>query len=189
VRSTSSGLSIYYHCSFGFFWIIFYPSPHYKALPFYLIISPVPTCLAHNCETSRRFAIPICCHPCLRSNSLWSPITAEMSGKNLNPQSIPTKLWLWSQQMDLMIGQWDFCQTFESLLESAISISRSRSLKVPHLKCFLDAHSLHLHKQAPDISSQVTLTSPYFQTVPRLSLYPLVHMFVLSWIFNNRWFY
>ena len=66
VRSTSSELSIYYHCSFGFFWIIFYPSPHYKALPFYLIISPVPTCLAHNCETSRRFAIPICCHPCLK---------------------------------------------------------------------------------------------------------------------------
>jgi len=68
--------------------------------------------------------------------------------------------------MDLAIGQWDFCQTFESLLESVMSISRSRSLKVPCSKCFLDAYSLHSHKQAPDISSQVTLTSPYLtQTV------------------------
>jgi len=89
--------------------------------------------------------------------------------------------------MDLAIGQWDFCQTFESLLESVISISRYRSLKVPHLKCFLDDHSLHSHKQVPDISSQVTLTSPYLtQTVPRLSLYPLIHVSVLSWIFNNQ---
>ena len=89
--------------------------------------------------------------------------------------------------MDLMIGQWDFCQTFESLLESVIFISRSRSLKVPHLKCFLDAHSLHSHKQVPDTSSQVTLTSPYLtQIVPRMSLYLLTHMFILSWIFNNQ---
>jgi len=73
VRSTSSGFSICYYCSFGFFWIIFYPFPHYKALLFYLITSPVPTCLVHNCETSRRFTIPICCHPCLEINSLWSP--------------------------------------------------------------------------------------------------------------------
>ena len=87
VRSTSSGLSICYYCSFGFFWIIFYPSPHYKALPFYLITSPVPTCLVYNCETSRRFAIPICCHPCLRSNSLWSPITV-MEYRALNEITI-----------------------------------------------------------------------------------------------------
>jgi len=54
VRSTLSGLSNYYYYPFGFFWIIFYSFPHYKALPFYLITSPVPTCLVHNCETSRR---------------------------------------------------------------------------------------------------------------------------------------
>ena len=31
------------------------PFSHYKALPFfYLITSPVPTCLVHNCETSQR---------------------------------------------------------------------------------------------------------------------------------------
>ena len=79
VRSTSSGLSICYYCSFGFFWIIFYPSPHYKALLFYLIISPVPTCLVHNCETFQRFTIPICCHPCLEINSLWSPSMSSTS--------------------------------------------------------------------------------------------------------------
>ena len=54
VRSTSSGLSTYYYYSFGFFWIIFYPFPIIKLSPFYLIISPVPTCLVHNCETFRR---------------------------------------------------------------------------------------------------------------------------------------
>jgi len=48
-------------------------SPHCKALLFYLIISPVPTCLVHNCETSRGLVISICCHPCLKINSLWSP--------------------------------------------------------------------------------------------------------------------
>jgi len=89
--------------------------------------------------------------------------------------------------MDLAIGQWDFCQTSESLLENVISISRSRLLKVPHLKCFLDTHSLHSHKQAPNASSQVTLTSPYLtQTVPRPSLYPLAHVSILYQIFNNR---
>jgi len=76
VRSTSSGLSICYYCAFGFFWIISYPFLHYKALLFYLITSPVPTCLVHNCETSRRFAIPICHYPCLKINSLLIPITA-----------------------------------------------------------------------------------------------------------------
>ena len=54
VRSTSSGLSTYYYYSFGLFWIIFYPFPIIKLSPFYLITSPVPTCLVHNCETSRR---------------------------------------------------------------------------------------------------------------------------------------
>ena len=54
VRSTSSGLSTYYYYSFGFFWIIFYPFPIIKLSPFYLITSPVPTCLVHNCETSQR---------------------------------------------------------------------------------------------------------------------------------------
>jgi len=54
VRSTSSGLSTYYYYPFSFFWIIFYPFPIIKLPPFYLITSPVPTCLVHNCETSRR---------------------------------------------------------------------------------------------------------------------------------------
>ena len=54
VRSTSNGLSTYYYYSFGFFWIIFYPFPIIKLSLFYLITSPVPTCLVHNCETSRR---------------------------------------------------------------------------------------------------------------------------------------
>ena len=54
VRSTSSGLLTYYYYSFGFFWIIFYPFPIIKLSPFYLITSLVPTCLVHNCETSRR---------------------------------------------------------------------------------------------------------------------------------------
>jgi len=54
VRSTSSGLSTYYYYSFGFFWIIFYSFPIIKLSPFYLITSPVPTCLVHNCETSQR---------------------------------------------------------------------------------------------------------------------------------------
>jgi len=48
-------------------------SPHCKALLFYLIISPVPTCLVHNCKTSRRLVISICCHLCFEINSLWSP--------------------------------------------------------------------------------------------------------------------
>ena len=54
VRSTSSGLLTYYYYSFGLFWIIFYPFPIIKLSPFYLITSPVPTCLVHNCEVSRR---------------------------------------------------------------------------------------------------------------------------------------
>ena len=54
VRPTLSGLSTYYYYSFGFFWIIFYPFPIIKLSPFYLITSPVPTCLVHNCEASRR---------------------------------------------------------------------------------------------------------------------------------------
>ena len=54
VRFTSSGLSTYYYYPFGFFWIISYPFPIIKLFPFYLIISPVPTCLVHNCETSQR---------------------------------------------------------------------------------------------------------------------------------------
>ena len=96
VRSTSSGLSICYYCSFGVFWIIFYPSPHYKALLFYLIISPVPTCLVHNCETSQRFAIPICCHPCLKIKFPLISITGHL------PHSIPlchimgtSNTWQW----------------------------------------------------------------------------------------------
>ena len=58
VRSTSSGLSTYYYYAFGFFWIIFYPFPIIKLSPFYLITSPVPTCLVHNCETSWRLFYP-----------------------------------------------------------------------------------------------------------------------------------
>jgi len=54
VRSTLSGLLTYYYYAFGFFWIIFYPFSIIKLSPFYLITSPVPTCLVHNCETSRR---------------------------------------------------------------------------------------------------------------------------------------
>ena len=54
MRSTSSGLSTYYYYSFSFFWIIFYPFPIIKLSPFYLITSPVPTCLVHNCEISWR---------------------------------------------------------------------------------------------------------------------------------------
>ena len=66
MRSTTSGTSIHYHCSFGFPWVIFYSFPPYcSALLFYLNISPVPTCLVHNCETSRSLIISICCHPCL----------------------------------------------------------------------------------------------------------------------------
>jgi len=77
VRSTLSGLSICYYCSFGAFWIIFYPSSHYKALLFYLIISPVPTCLVHNCKISQRFAIPICYHPCLKIKFPLIPISGR----------------------------------------------------------------------------------------------------------------
>jgi len=58
--------------SFGSYSTLF---PHYKALLFYLVISPVPTCLVHNCETSRRFAIPICCYPCLKIKFPLTPIT------------------------------------------------------------------------------------------------------------------
>ena len=54
VRPTSSGLLTYYYYFFGLFWIIFYPFPIIKLSPFYLITSPVPTCLVHNCEASRR---------------------------------------------------------------------------------------------------------------------------------------
>ena len=86
VRSTSSGLSICYYCSFGFFWIIFYPFPHYKALFFYLIISPVPTCLVHNCETSQRSAIPICYHPCLE---IIFPLISHQRGRRLGTRSTP----------------------------------------------------------------------------------------------------
>ena len=54
-----------------------YPTlpPLFKALLFYLTISPVPTCLVHNCETSQRFAIPICCHPCLKIKFPLIPIS------------------------------------------------------------------------------------------------------------------
>jgi len=54
VRSNSSGflniIIIISAVSFGL-----YPtcSPYYQALFYYLITSPVPTCLVHNCETSR----------------------------------------------------------------------------------------------------------------------------------------
>jgi len=53
VRLISSGfLILYYH----FFWLFeFPPFPPFQALFAYLIISPVPTCLVHNCETSWRF--------------------------------------------------------------------------------------------------------------------------------------
>ena len=34
VRSTTSGISILYHCSFGFFWITFYPSSPLFSSPF-----------------------------------------------------------------------------------------------------------------------------------------------------------
>ena len=39
-----------------------------------LIISPVPTCLVHNCEISRRSSFTfICYHSCFMINPLWSP--------------------------------------------------------------------------------------------------------------------
>ena len=85
VRSTSSGLPIYYYCSFGAFWTISYPSPLFKALLFYLTISPVPTCLAHNCETSRRFAIPICCHLCLKIKFPLIPINDKPGNGDKRP--------------------------------------------------------------------------------------------------------
>ena len=34
-------------------WIVPYSFPYYRALLCYLITSPVPTCLVHNCEISR----------------------------------------------------------------------------------------------------------------------------------------
>jgi len=40
-----------------------------------LNISPVPTCLVHNCETSRSLVISICCHPCLEIKFPLIPIT------------------------------------------------------------------------------------------------------------------
>jgi len=54
VRSNLSGslntIIIISAVSFGL-----YPTrpPYYQALFYYLITSPVPTCLVHNCETSR----------------------------------------------------------------------------------------------------------------------------------------
>ena len=100
MRSISSGLSIYYHCSFGFFWIIFYSFPHYKALLFYLNISPVPTCLVHNCETSWRLAIPICCHSCpkikfpliLINASFFSCFLFFISGTGFSSSSVGSLL-------------------------------------------------------------------------------------------------
>jgi len=60
-------------------------SPHGKALLFYLIISPVPTCLVHNCEISRRLIISICCHSCFEINSLWSPSSCGLSANLVGP--------------------------------------------------------------------------------------------------------
>ena len=57
--------------SFGSSFTLF---PHCKALLFYLNTSPVPTCLVHNCETSRRLAISICYHPCLEIKFPLIPI-------------------------------------------------------------------------------------------------------------------
>ena len=79
VRSTTSGTSIHYHCSFGFPWVIFYSFPSIVQLSFfYLNISPVPTCLVHNCETSQSLVISICCHPCLEIKFPLIPINGEI---------------------------------------------------------------------------------------------------------------
>ena len=52
VRSTLSGFLSTLLLFFQFFWIVPYYFPYSQALLCYLIISPVPTCLVHNCETS-----------------------------------------------------------------------------------------------------------------------------------------
>jgi len=79
VRSTLSGLSNYYYCSLDFFWIIFYPFPYYKALPSYLITSPVPTCLVHNCETSQRLFYSHLLSPLSRDQIPFDPHQCDLS--------------------------------------------------------------------------------------------------------------
>jgi len=48
-----------------------------KALLCYLNISPVPTCLVHNCETSRSLISSICCHSCLEIKFPLIPISGD----------------------------------------------------------------------------------------------------------------
>jgi len=43
--------------------------------------SPVPTCLVHNCETSRSLVTSICCHPCLETKFPLVPISAYLGFK------------------------------------------------------------------------------------------------------------
>jgi len=89
VRSTASGISILYHCSFGFFWIAFYPFPPLFSSPFfYLNISPVPTCLVHNCETSRSIAISICCYSCLEIKFPFDPHQCETNVRLRDPITV-----------------------------------------------------------------------------------------------------
>ena len=53
VRSISSRFLNTLLLFLSVFWIVPHYFPYSKALFCYLIISPVPTCLVHNCETSQ----------------------------------------------------------------------------------------------------------------------------------------
>jgi len=74
--------------SFGLPFTLF---PYCSALLFYLNISPVPTCLVHNCETSRSFVISICCHSCLEIKFPLIPINARLVHSVDNPEYILQK--------------------------------------------------------------------------------------------------
>ena len=81
VRSTLSGLSTYYYYAFGFSWIIFYPFPIIKLSSFYLITSPVPTCLVHNCETSWRLFYPHLLSPLSQDQIPFDPHHRNVGGQ------------------------------------------------------------------------------------------------------------
>ena len=75
----------------------FFPFFFFQALFVYLIISSVPTCLVHNCETSQRFYYFHLLSPLFVINSLWS----------LSP------VWQWCSRSVIEF----FCQWLTSGLE------------------------------------------------------------------------
>ena len=122
VKSTSSGLSTYYYYTFGFFWIIFYPFPIIKLSSFYLITFPVPTCLVHNCETSRSLVISICCHPCLEIKFPLIPINVTLVTLTFLTFVVNSFL-LWSNSAPLQVTPLLLCTVLDSPLMSILKRS------------------------------------------------------------------